>query len=705
MSVDPYAMCPGGTGKKVKFCCPDLVSELGKLQQQEAAGQTAAALTTVERLLEKFPDRNCLMSIHARLLRRSGDAEGAHEALAKLIESDPRNPLALADQALQDIESDAGPRVAIDRVQEMFSGLDLDDALPEYALTALLRLCEYLLTRGEVWAARVHLELVNRFRKSEAHFRFFLAILQSPRISLLMKSLPGYAEAWPTGAPWTAEFEQALESVSVGRIAEAADRVESLVERFPDEPLLWRQLSGLTADLADKPRAVAALRRMAQLSASLDDAVEAEALAQSFAEEELAGNLDIVSTEYEIGDVEALQAKLASHARVSPSRFDPRERADAEGIAPRAVFKLVDRPRPGSGEGLSLDAAPRVLADLALFGKQTDRAARLQLITYRDQRFAEIQKALAEISGDLLGKVIEERVVGHTGLGTRALSVELDFPDDTSPSHRLDLMQRLQREIVWEIWPHTPKEVLGRRTPAEAAADPAMQTAALAAILRLEAAQLPTTAGFDFNALRQKLKLPLAEPIEIGALQLEFLPVVRLGRVDCAKLTDEQLMRLHENAVLVSAMDALRHSAQEMLNRPTILAEIPAEALHGELARIQNDPRLALPHLAAAAKAAEDAGRSPAIWLLEEVPLRLAIGQTDDAMLLVQRLLERHGREPGVREAVTQLLESLGVDVARLRQGPMAAAEAAPENKIWTPGGDAPAAGKKSPLWMPGMDL
>ena len=30
MSLDPYAPCPGGTGKKIKFCCPDLVGDLEK---------------------------------------------------------------------------------------------------------------------------------------------------------------------------------------------------------------------------------------------------------------------------------------------------------------------------------------------------------------------------------------------------------------------------------------------------------------------------------------------------------------------------------------------------------------------------------------------------------------------------------------------------------------------------------------------------
>jgi hypothetical protein len=28
MPIDAYSPCPGGTGKKIKFCCPDFLGEL-----------------------------------------------------------------------------------------------------------------------------------------------------------------------------------------------------------------------------------------------------------------------------------------------------------------------------------------------------------------------------------------------------------------------------------------------------------------------------------------------------------------------------------------------------------------------------------------------------------------------------------------------------------------------------------------------------
>ena len=44
MAIDPYASCPGGTGKKIKFCCPDLLSELEKIDRMLTGNQRRACL-------------------------------------------------------------------------------------------------------------------------------------------------------------------------------------------------------------------------------------------------------------------------------------------------------------------------------------------------------------------------------------------------------------------------------------------------------------------------------------------------------------------------------------------------------------------------------------------------------------------------------------------------------------------------------------
>ena len=63
MPLDPYSPCPGGTGKKIKFCCSELVGDLEQIDQLTAGEQYAAALAEVGRLLKRTPGRACLLAV------------------------------------------------------------------------------------------------------------------------------------------------------------------------------------------------------------------------------------------------------------------------------------------------------------------------------------------------------------------------------------------------------------------------------------------------------------------------------------------------------------------------------------------------------------------------------------------------------------------------------------------------------------------
>ena len=53
MALDAYSDSPGGTGKKVKFCCPDFVSELEKIERMLDGKQFVACLQHIDQLEQK----------------------------------------------------------------------------------------------------------------------------------------------------------------------------------------------------------------------------------------------------------------------------------------------------------------------------------------------------------------------------------------------------------------------------------------------------------------------------------------------------------------------------------------------------------------------------------------------------------------------------------------------------------------------------
>src|ERR1043165_6975686 len=116
MPIDPYSPCPGGTGKKVKFCCSDLVGELDKVQRMLEGEQPRACLDYIRKLDEKYPGRACLQSIRVSLENAVGDHAEAEQTIATFLGKYPDNPVALAEKALL-VGGQEGPIKAIDWMQ------------------------------------------------------------------------------------------------------------------------------------------------------------------------------------------------------------------------------------------------------------------------------------------------------------------------------------------------------------------------------------------------------------------------------------------------------------------------------------------------------------------------------------------------------------------------------------------------------------
>ncbi|MFM7138587.1 MAG: tetratricopeptide repeat protein, partial [Planctomycetota bacterium] len=102
MAIDSYAPCPGGTGKKLKFCCPDLIGDLEQLDRLIEGDQISAALDQVKRLEEKTPGRPCLLATRTKLELGTKQFPAAAETSRRFLEACPDNPLALGHAAISD---------------------------------------------------------------------------------------------------------------------------------------------------------------------------------------------------------------------------------------------------------------------------------------------------------------------------------------------------------------------------------------------------------------------------------------------------------------------------------------------------------------------------------------------------------------------------------------------------------------------------
>src|SRR5439155_4274317 len=156
--------------------------------------------------------------------------------------------------------------------------------------------------------------------------------------------------------------------------------------------------------------------------------------------------------------------------------------------------------------------------------------------------------------------------------------------------------------------------------------------------------------------------------------------------------------------------------------------KIEKTEVHDILGRMSLDANEAVDHLIKAQEIAKAKGRSPARYLLAELPYRLQRGEEQESRRILNLLTTRYANEPGVQQALLNLLAQLGLvrvdpatgrPVMMIPSGgvpgaaptavgsiPAAPMEAPlPKSALWTPEGAAPAAAEgKSKWWLPGME-
>jgi tetratricopeptide (TPR) repeat protein len=716
MAVDPYAPCPCGSGKKLKFCCTDLVGDIEKIHRMIEGDQPRAALRHVEQTLARHPRRASLLDLKATLEMSLDEMAAAGDTVREFLQADPNNPSAHACQAMYLAATDKGS-AAVRPLQRALALLDRE--MPQRAFEAIGVVGRALLTEGQVVAAQAHLWLHVGLapEKDGRALELIVNLNHYSGMPLLLRDQLRLRE-WPAGVSWRKDAEQASRLAEQGKWQQAVEIIDRLGATHGADPTLVYNRTVLGGWLADDRALVAGLHAYAQFDVPLDDAIEAEAIAQLLDPEEKETLLDSVARVYLIRDIDRLGERLAADGRVESFEVDPAELAAKDQPRPRQTFVLMDRPLPRSGAEITRDEVPSLAGVIAIFGRQTDREERLELTTDHGPAFDETVAALAEVCGDAIGEMSEERVVGAITPTEQALNWRWHFPADTPPALRRKLIGEQRHLAIVERWLEIPRPGLGGKTPREAAAlslnaEPQWRIPLMAAVLILEQGSNGRGDGTSIAVLRDKLGLPQPEPIEPAGQDVARLPLVRVPRLNLESVADADLVQLYRRSVLVAARAATVKLAREAVARPSIGKWIPPADAYRRLIAAEDDDAQALALIQEARDRSDEANESTAPWDLAELELHIASGNGPAAQSMLARIERLHMDDPQVASAVYQLLYEAGI----IRPEDLAAAQAAasepvpamagggagasPGSQIWTPDSDRPTGGKKSSLWTP----
>jgi hypothetical protein len=727
MSLDAYQPCPCGIDKKIKFCCGgEILDDLAKIEEALAGEQRLGALDLCNRLLEKKPDRPCLLMHKATVQMALRELPACRETVDQMLKVAPGNAGGLAIGAMLDCQ-EGKAKEAVDQLQSALEGQQ--GKLIPVVYEAIGIVARTLDAVGEPLAAQSYavFQAAASQGKDRNAVMNLLELEASGQIPLAIHGMTGLVSApadSPMKAAAVAEFNAALKQADLGCWRLAATKFEALAKKETSEPAIWRNIGVCKLRCLDNAGATAAMRRYASLpSVPRDDAVEAEALAQFLREPSDVDTIPELTITYAISDPQALREQLLSSKRVQNVPFDPAQFREANEPPPMAVFLVFDREIPATAANLTRDNVPKVLGEALLYGKETDRPARAEFTTIKSADFDTKLKHFLEVLGPLAGDKLGEEETGRISAVSAALSINWRFPDETPVDLRKKLMHEQRTLALLSIWPNLAMGALDGRSPRQAVADVAGQIRVQAVILQMDLAE--PTENPDYNKLRRSLGLPTLEPIDPSGVRVESLSPARQTRLDVAKCTDDQLVDVWRRAVVTAAPRLLRKIGLGIASRPSIDShkEIDKGEVFDILARTSADPSEAVGYLAKAQEIAKAKGRSPARYLLAELPYRLQRGEEQESRRILNLLTTRHAKEPGVQEALLNLLAQLGlvrVDPATGRPvilmpsagGAGAApspltetpAAPAPQSSLWTPdeivAAQPPAAGK-SKLWIP----
>lgn len=730
MPIDPYAACPGGTGKKIKFCCHDLVGELEQIDRLLEADQIAAALEQVERQSAATPGRACLMATHTKLLlaaRRFGEA--ASNA-ARFLAAFPDNPLALGQSAVAEaINGNVAEAAALfDKAREA-AGKDVGPEVERVAAT----LVQVASQTGHVGFAQGIVEWLGDAGIGTIEDRHMLAsVIGSAGVPAALRARTPWQDC-PQDAPYRYEFDVALGAARTWRLGKALATFRSLKKVAAGSPELFANL-GRTCELLSLPfEAAEAWSTVAALAGpDHDAAVEASGRAialETEADQDRSPTIPFVRASATLPPEEAtadaldlLDDRFRKDGRFEPAPFDRSEWTSRGAAPPRSAWRVYDAAPSSSAPG-------RLLASLLVFGRQTDREAELVVQGFEpDAKEAEtIVGAVCKVGFVRLPDSGQLPVATPTTwlLSTQFRMVPPPMPAGGTPPGEpgpLDGLLAAQHARLWErfetLWPDTPLPELLGKSPRAALGSPEGRRRVEALVVEGEATSRRPDAAAAWRRLRATLGLAPAGPVR-AAKPVEEVPPMRWHRVELDDLEEGELRALFLMAVDAGFDLAAERAAGAILARPGIAAEDRWEALGFLEERAEGSVRK-LELLAELRTVAAELKANDGMLDVLELRLRFQRGDQTDTMRLLEHLQRDHARDPRVMEAVAGVLMEAGIDLPGLAAarsarggatpGPEPLGRAAPGaapaagTGLWTPGGGAspPQAGEKKTIWTPG---
>lgn len=705
MAHDPYSPCICGSGKKLKFCCQDILPDMIRIEKL-IDNQPDAAEKLLRSLLSEHDDKEVLVTQLASILTRKGQYEEARTQLVDFLKKHPDEPralLALADVCITTQGFGATRRI-VHRAFQLGAR-----QFPAGVAMLASRIAGQMAQAGCAMSVREHLALAVRMSPADRRNSLLMQLANFESQRTIPYPFRGRFALLPVeleDAELQKEDVRARKVSQIGCWEPASILYSRLVEKKPDNGALWYNLGLFRAWDGRLKESAEALHKAGECLEDYDTAVEAEALAQLIDLEISKNNYAIVQETVGVSSVSELLTRMdgaKKFARVQSSSND--DQVDGGRVAAEFEF-LTEEP----GDAPDPDQLPDVIADITVLDHdEASGGPRVLIVALED----DVEKAL-ESFRELAGELAAESDDGSRNQLSRMPSQcrlfdwKIHHADKIGSSKFRELDQK-RLAAALESWVEAPLETLGDVSPSDAAKDANNLVKVGGSVLTLDV--ICNRMGYDPDLSEIRRRLGVAAP---GAMEIEesqsitSLPLLQFGRVHEGDLTDEQVIEFTNRITLVRHLRLLERAVEELVKRPAALEKFTpmrGHLLRATVAREKNDMHMASECFEAARNSIADdpdAFRTRLELDIRELSCRLDNPNDEQLPGLLEGIRDRYFvKIPEIEDVIREELENSGCVHLLDELAPVATSS---KDGLWTPegGGSSEPESGSGKLWMPG---
>ena len=664
MDLQPYDLCPCGTGKKVKWCAAKFLPEFQKAQRLVDNNQFEAAEAAFAKLKERPGLESCAKMFlgvhHANAVAAAGGPEKGLELIEQLATDYPDYgyPLELLGGACLEVDD-------IERAIEYFGDAyaHYPEESPFHRSRCLFQLGVCHLESAQPLAAWAHWKLALKIAPDNEQAKQGVeeAIKENPLLPNQVRhglELLRHADEDSMPEDRKQLWKKAIYETLPTNLDELARAFEEITEADSEDKAGWYNLALALAWQGVNDEAIEAMDRYVQLEDNVDRAADAWDLAETLrfgvAYHSNSDHLVHRRTYLPVQDrAQELIQRLekCGHVKVVVSRGPQGERRSMHWM------DKPESPQPQEDSALLVgQTKPRQLAQLVLAPDGT-----ISLHSYLQEDLEAATTQFESIASETVNFDDERTELGLPHLLDAEPLMAFDSQED-GKKLRAQVEQSVQ-EFYENVWTHRPLRSLDGLTPLDAAESDVRRKKLEGVIRCRERLAMVRGVQYEFDRLRQKLGM-VKIPAGPDSDDVASFALPQLQELVPASLSDDDILKaFHASATLDAAETSLQF-AENLITRDSLQSHAELPAVYSRVIR----DRIDAGHYDDAhgwidkALAHDQVGGDEHAHQFESLRARLLLreGKADEAFDTYQTLLSRRPDDVPLLAEATERLMSAG---------------------------------------------